>query len=193
VTLVVLVALGGAGVAFALTHGGSPSASTPPTATATAAASATPAVPSGFKLYTVSNGTYSLIVPESWDTSGSGAETTIESVATGAFVEIEYLNGVPLNGQQDQTADGFFNSVASAASGSVSNRTGPTSVSLAGETWYQYEADVSIASQSEHVVLLVGSHDNSSALIAYLAPSDSFSDLDSQYFQPMLQSFTFLK
>jgi hypothetical protein len=96
--------------------------------------------------------------------------------------------GRPAWGGSIAAANGFFSSI-----GTASNRTGPTSVSFAGETWSQYDGDLALAGTTEHVVLLIAGHGDSTALIAYLAPKESFSGDDAQYFQPMLRSFTFLK
>ncbi len=185
--VILVVALGGAGTVFAWSHGGTPKVSGTPTATTAPTATATPAAPAGFKLYTDSTASYSLFVPDSWDSNGSSALALFTSASTGDVFEIEYL-GVPLSGQGDAVANSFFSSV-----GNASNRAGPTSVSLSGATWSKYTGDVALAGTTDHAVLLITGHSDSTAVIAYLAPTDSFSSEDSHYFQTMLQSFTFLK
>jgi hypothetical protein len=202
IVLILLVLAGGGGAVFALTRGGASTASGTPTATATTAATATSTVPSappGFTTFVDPAGDYSLAIPQDWSTtttttpSGSKEIGFTSSSLPSVALEVEYLSNVPLDGQQNTVSSAFFNNVASQSHGTVSNRQGPTSVSLAGETWSQYTGDLSLSGQTLHIVLLIAGHAGSTAFVAYLAPKNSFSSDDSQYFQPMLQSFTFLK
>jgi hypothetical protein len=184
VGLLVLLVLGGGATIFALTRGGlggGQAATTPPNAN------------SAFTKYTDEDGVYSLNAPAAWLSTGNAALTTIGPAAQpGVRVEIERVE-VALNSQQDAVAGSFFDAAASASGGSVSNKTGPTPLTLAGTTWSQYAGDLTIGSTTEHIVLLIAGHTTNTVILATIAPGASFSSNDAQYFQPMLKSFAFLK
>jgi hypothetical protein len=184
VGLLVLLVLGGGGTIVMLLHSG---------AAPTVAPGATQGASNGFTKYTDAAGVYSIQVPQDWLTTGNVALTSIGPVAQpGVRMEIERVE-VALNGSQDDAANGFFTAAASADGASVTNRGGPTQVSLAGMQWYQYTGDLTMGSATEHLVLLAGEHSGDTVLIATFAPQDAFDGDDTKYFQPMLHSLTFLK
>ncbi len=183
VGLVVLLVLGGGAAIFALTRGG----------LGQTQGAATPNAAAAVATYTDMDGVYTLSVPKTWLTTGNAALTTFGPAAEpGVRVEIERLE-VALNGHQDDVASSFFDSAASSAGGSVTNRAGPTSVTLAGITWSQYSGDLTVGATTEHMVVLIADHAGSTVEIASIAPKDSFTSDDTQFFQPMLKSLTFVK
>jgi hypothetical protein len=170
-------------VIFALTRGGLGGGQ----------AAATPSSNGAFAKYVDEDGVYSLNAPTAWLSTGNAALTTIGPAAQpGVRVEIERVE-VALNNQQDAVAGSFFDSAASSSGGGVSNKTGPTSITLAGTTWSQYAGDLTSGTTTEHIVLLIAGHTTNTIILATIAPGSSFSSDDAQYFQPMLKSFAFLK
>ena len=179
--LIVLLVLGGGAAIFALTSGG------------LGGTAATTTSPSAFAKFTDADGVYSLKMPTTWLSTGNAALTTFGPAAEpGVRVEIERVE-VALNNQQDAVAGAYFDSAASSSSGTVTNKTGPTSVTLAGETWSQYAGDLTTGDTTEHIVLLIAGHTTNTVILATLAPKSTFANDDTQFFQPMLKSFVFLK
>ena len=88
-------------------------------------------------------------------------------------------------------APGFVS--AESITGTVTNKTGPTSVTLAGETWSQYAGDLTTGDTTEHIVLLIAGHTTNTVILATLAPKSTFASDDTKFFQPMLKSLAFLQ
>jgi hypothetical protein len=194
--LVLLAAIGGG--AFALTRGGSPSvaATATPAATNTPAPTATPAVPAGFKLYTDSSNLFQMVVPADWSASGTAVDqrgALFTSASQPIAFDAKYVAGAtPSSSEIATLGDTFFTGVAG-ASGTIAHRTGPTPVLLASITWTQFAADVTSSGVTLHAVVLVGVHGNNTFVLAYAGLVSDFATLDTQFFQPVLQSFTFLQ
>ncbi len=165
---------------------------TSPTASA---ATVTPTVPVGFKVFQDQSETYQVIAPVDWsqttnyDFVGFADPSNSATFAVGTY-------GAPIN---DSTIVESENSIFKSAStggggsGAYYNVQGPTKIKLAGETWTQESADVSVARGVMHVVVLITVHDSSTYILMYAAIQPSFSKFNSQDFQPMERSFTFLR
>ena len=119
------------------------------------------------------------------------------SAVPGAAMTIITTPGITTPGVQDPkviSAQIFqgFNAV-----GQVSNQTGPSDVSLAGETWQQSAADITLKGSTSattftsHLVALVATHKGETFVIEYQAVQATFDGVDARYFQVMLASFTF--
>lgn len=172
-----------------------------PTATAIPTATPSPTasianVPAGFTLYQDATGLYQVAYPSSWSkqtSSGDTGSALFTSPGIG-LVEIAYGHDTV----SDQTdLDQFFSSLAGSSHGQLSNRTDNGTIQLAGESWKQQAADLTLsaggANVVEHVVVQLTRHNGLAVFIAYLAVSDHFDSAKTQYFQPMLDSFAFLK
>jgi hypothetical protein len=194
--LVLLAAIGGG--ALALTRGGSSSvAATPtPVPTNTPAPTATPAAPAGFKLYTDASNQFQMFVPADWSATGTAGDqrgVLFSSASKPIAFDAKYVAGAtPSSSEIATLGDTFFTGVAGAA-GTITHKTGPTPVSLASTTWTQFAADVTSSGVTLHAVVLVGVHGNNTFVLAYAGLVSDFSSLDTQFFQPVLQSFTFLQ
>ncbi|MGH2517571.1 MAG: hypothetical protein ACRDHP_18120, partial [Ktedonobacterales bacterium] len=193
VIVLVLLALVAGGVALALSRGPSTgSASGRLSATPTVAATATTSVPAGFTAFKDQGGVYSLDVPSGWSSSktASGSTTINVFVSIQPFAEFE-IAALPGSGLDPTTAiNGYFSGVSGGQA--VTNKSAPSSIQQAGETWTQESADTTLAGQPVHMVVLLAQHGANAVLLAYFAPSASFASINSQDFQPMFTSFQFL-
>jgi hypothetical protein len=194
VVLILLILAGGGGAVFALSRGGTNTASGTPTATATIAATATPTTgpaPAGFTLYTDPAGYYSIIAPSAWKTDAQSGFVQFSSTSDVALVEVGFESVATGTATDDLNA--FFTSFSSSGGGTVSHKQSPTSATLGGESGLQESADLTKSGLTFHAVVLVADRSGGRALVAYLSPTATFSSLNSQYFQQMIASFTFLK
>ena len=212
VALAVVVVAGVLFAALALARGGgfagaAATATAVPTATPLPTATPSPTagianVPAGFTAYQDSSGLYQIVYPTNWvktSTSGDFGLTTLagaDSSGHANVFEIEYIKGTSA-GAATTVADTFFSALSNSVHGQVSNKQGPTQVTLAGERWTRESADVTAtaagATQVQHVVVQVATHGGYTFVIAYLAPASSFDATNTSIFTPMLDSFTFLK
>jgi hypothetical protein len=175
-----------------------------PIATPTASPTATPAAPAGFTAYKDAGGLYILAYPSGWskfDGASTGAPTPtvagggfgvaiFADGATGASFGVEYVQ-LSYPGGAQAFDDDIFKSFAQ--DGTVTNRTGPTTVSIAGESWTQESADVTASAGSQHLVVEAVSHNDYTVGIFYGAPKAIYAAVDSESFQMMISNFRFLK
>jgi hypothetical protein len=77
----------------------------------------------------------------------------------------------------------------------IANRSGPTTVFIAGQTWTQEAGDVTVQQNGKltpmHAVALATIHGGNTVYVLELAPVDTFATIDPT-FQQILQSFEFL-
>jgi DNA-directed RNA polymerase subunit RPC12/RpoP len=209
VALAVVVVAGVLFAALALARGGSfvgatatatavPTATSIPTVTPSPTAS-TANIPSGFTVYRDPAGLYQIAYSADWaktESSQQGVNTAIFTDSSQRSTGLE-LTPVALQVPQSGLAnldDSFITGFAKgAANATVTNKQGPSNVTLAGETFVQESADVQTSSATVHLVVLAGVHGSTTYNIAYFAAAGDFSGTDAQFFQPMLRSLIFLK
>jgi hypothetical protein len=173
--------------------------------TPTVAPTPTVAAPAGFTGYKDPSGLYTLAYPTGWTkvdgSSGAGIATPVAGGSgfglvlfgdstTGSALGVEYLQLSYPNGMaafDDSGLKGF------AGTGKLTNRKGPTQVTIAGETWTQESADTTQGGETEHLVVDGVNHGAYTVAIFYAASSASFASVDSASFQTMVSTFTFLK
>jgi serine/threonine protein kinase len=182
VALVVL--LGGILLALGLTRTGPfapPGANHQATPTPTPT---TPTIPAGFKLYTNSDHSFSIIYPNGWSlkpaltVSGTGEQFTGPASQT-----VEVTNGGPNQPANTGPNDDAFCVVFGAT-------TNPhTTVTIAGQQWTREECD---GYGGTHAIVETVVYKGNLYLLSYASPKDSFNSNRSQYFTPMEQSFKFL-
>jgi hypothetical protein len=190
VVICVLVAVSAVG-AYELTHRARPTTTgvqnTPTLATGTA--TGTPRIPAGFKAYADDTAHVRFAIPNDWTTTGSVSGSTgleVVSADQNSYILVKQYNFV---GDNTGAANGAL--AGAAGTGSVTNKVGPSNVSLAGATWVQESADITRDGVTIHMVVLVTTHDQATYLLGYFALSSSFSGSNHNYFQPTVQSFTF--
>lgn len=187
--LVVLAILVVGGGVYAMTRT-QPKASTSATAqlpTGTAAQG----VPAGFKLYSDDSAHAQLALPQEWTTKGtiSGSQGLLAiSQEQNSFL---LAKSYPFVGDKVGAANGAIS--GGAGSGTVANKTGPTNVDLAGETWVQEAADITRDGVELHIVVLVTTHGDQTYLLGYYSTPQAFDAANTAYFQPAVQSFAFTK
>lgn len=208
--LVALAVVVVAGVLFAAlvlarTGGlGSASATAVPTATALPTATPSPTasianVPAGFTAYRDPAGLYQIAYSANWTKTESSQQGVNTAIFTDSSQRSTGLEVTPVALQVPQSGlanldDSFITGFAKgAANATVTNKQGPSDVTLAGETFVQESADVQTSGAMVHLVVLAGVHGTTTYNIAYFATTGDFSGADTQFFQPMLQSLTFLK
>jgi DNA-directed RNA polymerase subunit RPC12/RpoP len=213
VALAVIVVAGVLFAALALARtggftGAAATATAVPTATATPLPTATPSptagianVPAGFTAYQDPSGLYQIVYPTNWvktSTSGDFGLTTLagaDSSGHANVFEVEYIKGAA-PGTATTVVDTFFSGLANSIHGQVSNKQGPTQVTLSGESWTRESADVTATAagttQVQHVVVQVATHGGYTFVIAYLAQASGFDATNTSTFTPMLDSFKFL-
>ncbi len=158
-------------------------------ATATPEATATAAIPADYTLFTDSTNGYSIAYPNSWQKQASSSDVVFLDTSVPADMVI---GAVPDNLPQSDiasTESEFFKSVSDG--GKISNLKGPTTITLAGESWTQETADITTSGQVIHSVVLATNHGAHAYIVGYLSAKSTFTSLDTQYFQPMLNSFSF--
>lgn len=181
-----------------------------PSATATPTAVAgPPAPPVGYATYRDPEGAYQLWVPTSWTTNvthtASETLTTFGDATDGAVFEIGVATGASA---ADPAAvnqlflSGFGTVVNQQVAGgkgtvTVSGRTGPRTVALAGSTWTEDSENVAVAT-SGHVVAAVRVvaqatvHNQSTLMVISLAPASAYQRVDTSYFSVMRGSLLLL-
>lgn len=174
-----------------------PAAVTSAKATATAptpAPTPTATLPPGFSLYADPAGDYRVDQPTSWTRSVSNGDAVWVSGEQGGDIVIGHVSGTATNDEIVSTESSTFKEISLSAggNGSYDHLEGPTSIPLAGETWTQEAADMTIHGVVLHTVVIIANHNGSAYIIAYAGLKNDFSSLDSHTFYPMLLSFTFL-
>jgi hypothetical protein len=158
-------------------------------ATATPVATATPNIPAGFTQFTDTTDGYSIAYPSSWEKSTASGATVIIDVTDNVEVVVGAVNGNLSASEISSQEKGFFQS---ASGGHYSNVKGPTKVTYGGESWTKETADMSLAGQPSTASVMIANHGSKAYIIAYSAPKSSFSTLDQQDFEPMLNTIIFL-
>lgn len=202
VALVVVIALGLVGIVYfggplnkTATIQPTPSPTFGPTPTATL-----PTVPSGFTRYTDPNNLYSMGVPSEWTdvtnqmtgTSGlpSGAHFVVfVDEAQAAVLEIIDTPG-------DASAiDGVEQDALSTGNVTLTNQSGPQTITLAGTSWTQRSVDQTSNDNglTIHLVVIGATHARHVIFIAYGALTSAFENLDQSLFQKALGTFAFLQ
>lgn len=159
------------------------------------AATATATVPANFTVYTDTHGQFRLNVPTGWSTTTQTDFTGFASPSDDADFAISTVGVTLTPSDMQSSADEFFKAADSGGggNGTYSNLQGPTSVTVGGTTWTREEADLAVKGGTLHAVVLITNHGSGAFLLAYAAFSDVFASTDSNAFQPMLNSFQFLK
>lgn len=168
------------------------------TSTNTPAPTATPTIPANFKVYTDASKVYELVVPQSWTNSSLGSTNKVgiqtwtslgsSGNALGNTVfQVEYT-------KQQSDLQSLDDEILKALSGTVSSKKGPTSVTIGGQSWMQESGDSASDGliHNGHIVVQATNHGGYMLVITYAADSSNFSIINSQDFQPMVNSFTFL-
>lgn len=160
-----------------------------------ATATATASMPVGFASFTDPGGYYRLNAPTAWKATSTSTYSGWLSSSPIAEVAIASASGSPTSSDIQNAIGQTLKSFSTGAGGSGSYTTtqGPTTVSLAGESWTQEAADVGVKGVTLHSVVMGATHNGRFYIILYVAPKDTFDTTDTQSFQPMLNSFTFLQ
>ncbi len=163
-------------------------------ATATPTPRATPTLASGFSRFTDPAGNYQINQPKSWTQSMASGDSVWVNPAKVADIVIGQVAGNATNADITVAEASSFKQFSTGAGGdgSYNNFQGPTSVSMAGETWTQESADIPFHGITMHGVLIASVHHQRLYIIGRFAPKNSFASLDAQTFQPMVRSFYFL-
>lgn len=162
-----------------------------PQATPTLEATPTPVIPANYTLYTDSSAGYSVAYPDSWTKHVSKSDVVFDDNNEPADMLVGWIDANFSQSEIKSTETQFFKSVAGSG-GTYHNVHGPTTVTLAGESWTKESADISVSGQSVHAIVMMANHGSNSYIISYLATKSSFASLDARYFQPMTQTFSFL-
>jgi hypothetical protein len=217
-TGIVLVALGGVGLALSqggltvpkapATTGGTTSAQQPPTATtASATATAAPATPTlappqslaapqpGFTQYTTP--VWGIDYPTSGQPSDSSISTPIGTVPTTTFRfddQTQFLVGtLPLQ-VPDSQAQSVLNAIASAINATdVQILDQEDGVQLGQNSWSELHVRATVAGQRLEARLYYSTFGNEAVAISASAPIHEFTAIDQSAFQPMIQSFAYLQ
>lgn len=192
-------------VALAACGGSTTTSGSTPTPTATTAAAATPTVASTTTTSTTTNLTtytgngYSIGYPQGWKVN-SGGNSVVFTEPTGIY-SLSIL--VVPNPGGAISADTVVNTGVQVATGALTNTQTvnvPASTTIGGDSWVQKSiAGTSSAAGQTGTVQAVVASDNhpanspstNSFTITYQTLQATFDAANSQYFQPMLQSFKF--
>ncbi|GAC1459347.1 MAG: hypothetical protein PVSMB4_18680 [Ktedonobacterales bacterium] len=202
--LVVLLAMGRLQGLFGL--GVEAQATATPRSTASAGP---PTATVGFRTYAAPDGSYRIDVPNNWPDPQHHIDATYElslfyDPSTRSNFEIERItsaSGSDPKGTDDLFFAALANTLAHPASGpsgtaTVSGKTQPENVSVAGSTWTQETADILVSAggqmQTQHVVALATVHGQAMYLVAYFAPKSTFDTVDATDFQRMVGSLILL-
>ncbi len=193
--IVLLLIVGGAGVLLA--NGRLPFFSASPTATASATATpaptATPA--SNLKIFTDSGNVFSVGYPTGWlqtiQNNQSPRLVIFSNPTAGANFNVGTFATTDVPAQQ--VADSALAVLAQKTG--IANRSGPTTVFIAGQTWTQESGDVTVQQNGKltpmHAIALATIHGGNTVYALELAPVDTFATIEPT-FQQILQSFEFL-
>ena len=163
-------------------------------ATATPTPRPTPTLAAGFSRFTDPSGNYQINQPTSWTQSMASGDSLWVNPAKVADIVIGQGTGNATNADITLAETNGFKQFSTGAGGdgSYTNFQGPTSVSMAGETWTQESADIPFHGITMHAVMTAAVHNQRLYIIGCFAPKNTFASLDAQTFQPMVRSFYFL-
>ena len=202
VALVVVIVLGLVGIVYAggpinkqVKNGPTPTPTFGPPPTPTS-----PPLPSGFTQYTDPGGLFSVGVPSEWtDITGqvSGTDSLPRGTNFVVFVD-EAQAGVLeiIDEPGDASAITGVETQAlttAARQATLTNQSGPQTITLAGASWTQRTTDATPYSvnQTIHLVIIGTARDHHAVFILYGSEVSAYNRLDATYFQPMLATFTF--
>lgn len=193
--VVLLLIVGGAGVLLA--NGRLPFFSASPTATvsATATPESTATPPSNLVIFTDSGNVFRVGYPRGWlqtiQNNQSPRLVVFSNPTAGANFNVGTYASTSESAQQ--VADSALAVLAQKTG--IANRSGPTTVFIAGQTWTQEAGDVTVEQNGKltpmHAVALATIHGGNTVYVLELAPVDTFATIDPT-FQQVLQSFEFL-
>lgn len=184
VVLAILVVGGGV---YTATH--IPSKNPPSTTQGTATTVAPGSVPPGFKQHTDDASHTEIALPQDWTTSGTVTSSSGFEALSPDHNSVILLGSLDAVGSLEGGANGAI--AGPADGGNVTNKVGPTNVSLAGETWVQEAGDITRQGTPLRMMVLVGSHGDKTYFLALISTRDAFESANTQYFQPATQSFKF--
>ncbi len=193
--IVLLLVIGGAGILLA--NGRLPLFSALPTATASATATPKPTAtpPSSLVIFTDSGNVFSVGYPRGWlqtiQNNQAPRLVVFSNPTAGANFNVGTYASTSESAQQ--VADSALAVLAQKTG--IANRSGPTTVFIAGQTWTQEAGDVTVEQNGKltpmHAVALATIHGGNTVYVLELAPVDTFATIDPT-FQQVLQSFEFL-
>lgn len=174
--------------------GATPSPTVAATATATSAPTATPA--NGLVIFTDPGNIFTIGYPRGWsqntrtDPSGQQRLVFFSDNTSGATFNVGTYVGTDTPPRQvAETA-----LAALAQKTPITNRSGPTTAFVAGQSWTQESGDVTVKVNGQptamHAMALATIHGQNTVYILEFAPVNSFATVEPT-FQQMLQTFTF--
>ena len=195
--ILLLLAIGAAGVLLA--NGRLPLFSATPTATAAPTATLVPTAtpPANLKSFTDGDRVFQMGYPTGWLVNAKNDPGTAPRLAIFANPPAQASFNVGTLSTTDVPAQGIVEqelTVLAQKSG-VANRSGPTTQFFAGQTWTQESGDVTVLQNGKptamHAIALATIRGGHTVYILELAPVDTFQTVEPD-FQRMLQSFEFL-
>ncbi len=165
-----------------------------PTPTSTPSVSPTPTIPSGFKLYNSPDGIFQITYPSDWEVvykqpSNGSSQATIRSLDSTDAMMIEPAFTAITPGQYADTLSNLLSSLA-VTNAQIASTT--DTVTIGANTWTSLMATANVNGNSYQFVLYGLDHNGNTAIVLTSAPDSNAGNVDAQYFQPMLQSFSFL-
>ena len=195
--IVLLLIVGGAGVLLANGRIQVPFFSASPTATASATATPQPTAtpPSNLVIFTDSGNVFRVGYPRGWLETIQNSQSPRLVVFSNPTIGANFNVGTYAStGESAQQVAESALAVLAQKTG-VANRSGPTTVFIAGQTWTQEAGDVTVEQNGKltpmHAVALATIHGGNTVYVLELAPVDTFTTIDPT-FQQVLQSFEFL-
>jgi hypothetical protein len=152
--------------------------------------------PATLRFYRDDNGFFSIGRPESWRAAMYGDDpfrTTVFTDRTGkASLTLQY--SAPSVGSASAAVRTYLELFRDGAPAGT-NTQGPDMITLAGETWTQSSVDERNGSTPTvyHVVALASIHGDYTVLIALIDEATVFDVSNARYFQPMLNTLTYLR
>jgi hypothetical protein len=207
--VVVVLALGGTLVALGKSGSGplgavfataTPAATPTPTVTPTPTIPPsptpipTPVAPSGFTNFTSGDGAYALVYPSSWsEFSSTAAGITFSGFASPDTNDEALVIPIPIAVTPSAVVTELQDSLSGTGCTSVSVSSTTSTVTSGSNQWILAKGTCKLNGVPQTGYLYVNSHSGTSYSFETLAPTSSFSSINSADFQVMLQSFTFLK
>jgi len=193
-TAIILLA-GASGALFIYTHPDflhTPTAMAP-TPTSTPSLSPTPTIQAGFTLYSSPDGIYRIAYPSNWEIvykhlSDGTPQATIRSLDSADAVMIQPSFSALTPDQYSSTMSNLLKNFAATNMQIASNT---DSVTIGTNTWTSITATANANGASYQFVLYGLDHNGNTAIVLTSAPDSNAGNVDAQYFQPMLQSFSF--
>jgi hypothetical protein len=172
---------------------------TPPHAFATYTPGPTPTVLPNYKQWANTSAGYVLNYPQQWaeksDNSPSGGQPDYTDTFQQASPFVEFaIEQAQVNGSQTDQAviDAEVHGAEQKGTTFTLTPGSTQTVSVGDEQWLREEYDGTVSGVQFHFALLSTHHHGRSYVIAMLAQSASFTNLDKTFFQPVLGSFHFL-